>query len=186
MALHRLLVVVSILIVFSPFVLPMVVAQVFETQSGHVEFTSSVPLHTFTGQSDNLVGRIDLNQATIDFYVDLTTLETGIGKRDKDMRQTLDTDDFPFAEFFGKLEQPFDPDFAGEQSVTVTGTFTMHGVGRPLEIVGTMEHTKEGLLVQASWALNLKDYDIEPPSLLIIKVDEVQAVRFAAILVPVP
>ena len=40
--------------------------------------------------------------------IDLTTLETGIGKRDKDMRKPLETDKSPFAEFFGKLTSSFD------------------------------------------------------------------------------
>ncbi len=160
-------------------------AQAYMTESGHAEFTSSVPLHTFTGTSDRLVGKIDLADSTVDFYLDLETLETGIGKRDKDMRTTLETDTYPFAEFFGTLVTPFDPDRRGPQPATVRGEFTLHGVTRSVEIDGTLETTDDGLQVEAAWDINIEDYDIEPPGLLIVRVDEVQRVRIEALLEPI-
>ncbi len=159
-------------------------AQVYMTEGGRAEFTSSVPLHTFTGTSDRLAGRIDLAEGTVDFYLDLETLDTGIGKRDKDMRETLETDQFPFAEFFGTLATPFDPASRAAQSVRVQGTFKLHGVEREVEIEGTLQQTADGLRVEAAWDINLDDYDIVPPRLLIVKVDEVQAIRIEATLSP--
>ena len=103
------------------------VAQSFATDEGRAEFDSRVPLHNFTGTSDALVGRIALADSTVDFYIDLETLDTGNGKRDKDMRKTLNTKDHPFAEYFGKLTSAFDP-AGGKQAVTTAGTFTIHGV----------------------------------------------------------
>ena len=164
---------------------PAAPGQAFMTKTGHAEFTSSVPLHTFTGTSDHLVGKISLPDSTVDFYLDLTTLETGIGKRDKDMRTTLETDEYPFAEFFGTLVTPFDPERREPQSATVRGEFTLHGVTREVEINGTLQMTEEGLRVEAAWEINLNDYNIEPPSLLIIRVDEIQQVRIEALLAPV-
>lgn len=159
-------------------------AQSFVTEAGRAEFTSSVPLHTFTGTSDQLVGRIDLATGTVDFYLDLETLDTGIGKRDKDMRETLETGRFPFAEFFGTLTTPFDPSSRGPQPVRVQGTFKLHGVEREVEIEGTLQQTADGLTVEAAWNINLDDYGIVPPRLLVIKVDEVQAIRIEALLSP--
>lgn len=163
----------------------MVPDQAYMTQTGRAEFTSSVPLHTFTGTSDHLVGKISLPDSTVDFYLDLTTLDTGIGKRDKDMRTTLETDEYPFAEFFGTLVTPFDPAQRASQPVTVRGEFTLHGVTREVTIDGTLQRTAEGLKVEAAWEINLDDYDIVPPSLLIIRVDEIQKVRIEALLEPV-
>ena len=159
-------------------------AQVYNTEKGTAEFTSSVPLHTFTGTSDKLVGQINLAENTIDFYIDVNTLKTGNKKRDKDMRITLESKEFPFAEFFGKLSTPFDPDNTEKQPVKVNGKFTIHGVSQDVEIDGTLQATAKGLQVEANWDLNLKDYDIVPPSLLIVKVDEVQKIRIDALLAP--
>lgn len=160
-------------------------AQAFMTKSGHAEFTSSVPLHTFTGTSEQLVGKINLDDSTADFYIDLNTFDTGISKRDKDMRRTLNTEKYPFAEFFGKLVSPFDPSDSQVQPATVEGEFSIHGVTRQIRIDGTLQKTEEGLQVEASWIINIEDYDIEPPGILFYRVDEEQEVRIEALLTPV-
>lgn len=159
-------------------------AQRFYTEAGTVTFTSRVPLHTFTGTSDRLVGLVDLDSSTVDFYVDLATLDTGIGKRDRDMRETLEVEAYPFAEFFGRLASPFDAADPAAQPVRVRGDFTLHGVTRPIEVEGTLQREDDGLRVRAAWTLRLDDYAIEPPSLLIVKVDEVQAIEIDALLRP--
>jgi polyisoprenoid-binding protein YceI len=158
--------------------------QAFRTESGLVVFTSSVPLHNFDGKSDHLVGRISLSDSTIDFYVDLATLETGIGKRDRDMRKTLETDEYPFAEFYGKLVSPFDAAADTAQPVKVVGDFSIHGVTRTIEVSGTLEPNGQALTVTGTWLLNMGDYKIDPPSLLMMTVDKVQRIRIEAQLEP--
>lgn len=161
-------------------------AQTFQTERGHAEFRSEVPLHSFTGTSENLVGQIDLMDHTVDFYIDLNTLKTGIGKRDKDMKKTLDTDQYPFAEFFGQLVTPFDTNSDAVQPAIVRGAFKIHGITKQVEITGSLQKTADGIRVQAAWELDLDDYDIEPPSLLIVKVNPVQDIQIDALLSPVP
>lgn len=158
--------------------------QVYMTKTGHAEFHSEVPLHSFTGTSGHLVGLINLADSTVDFYLDLTTLKTGIGKRDKDMRSTLDTDTYPFAEFYGKLVSGFNPQNNGPQKVTVQGEFKIHGVSRQIKIDGILQKTDKGLKVTASWILNIEDYDVEPPGILFYRVDENQDIEIEALLTP--
>lgn len=147
-------------------------SQSFKTESGHVKFHSTVPLHSFTGVSNRLVGKINLADSTVDFYVDVHTLDTGIGKRDRDMLETLDADQYPFAEFYGKLVSDFNPDNPDPQEVTVKGKFTVHGVSQQVHITGTLQKTEKGLQVTASWTLNMKDYNIKPPGILFYRVSE--------------
>jgi len=68
--------------------------------------------------------------------------------------------------------------------VEVEGDFSVHGITRSLRIPGTLTFSEQGVRVQASWILNLKDYDIEPPRLLIIKVDEEQEITMDIVLRP--
>ena len=160
-------------------------AQSFYSDTGTAEFTSSVPLHTFTGTSPSLTGMIKTDERTVDFFLDLETLETGNAKRDKDMLLTLETDNYPFAEFFGNITTPFDPDALNEeQAVKVQGNFKIHGVEKEVEVTGSITVTDEGLKVLANWVLNLEDYNIEPPSLLIIKVDKQQKIAIDILLKP--
>ncbi len=160
-------------------------AQEFMTRTGHAEFKSRVPLHSFTGVSDNLVGVINLADSTVDFFIDLTTLKTGIGKRDKDMRRTLDTDNFPFAEFFGKMVTRFDAEFEEPQEIQVDGVFSIHGISKEISITATMVQQGDDLLASASWKLDMSDYHIKPPRFLILKVDEIQELSVSSRLTPV-
>lgn len=164
--------------------LPMVWAQAYKTETGHVIFKSTVPLHSFTGESDHLVGKITLPDSTVDFYLDLNTLKTGIGKRDKDMRETLESGKYPFASFYGKLTSPFDPGIDAMQKAVVQGTFKLHNISRKVQIEGRLQMTDGGLKIHAEWVLQLKDYKIEPPGILFYRVDQEQKIKIDALLKP--
>ncbi|MEX2455710.1 MAG: YceI family protein [Balneolaceae bacterium] len=154
------------------------------TDSGYAEFTSHVPLHSFTGKSNHLTGMIDPSERVVDFYIDLNTLKTGIGKRDRDMYSTLNVEEHPFAEFTGTLNSPIDMESTEKQTVEVTGDFTIHGVSREVTIPGTIQKNEDHLLLEAEWTLNLNDYNIEPPGILFYRVNEEQEVRIEATLLP--
>lgn len=165
--------------------LPARAQSVFETESGHVTFRSEVPTHTFTGESDQLVGRINLEESTVDFYVDVHTIETGIARRDRDMLETLEAEEYPFAEFYGTLNDEVDLNRREPQPVTVTGDFTVHGVTQEMSIDGVIEPVEQGLRVEANWTVRLDDHNIEPPGILFYRVDEEQDVSIEATLMPV-
>lgn len=159
-------------------------AQSYITEKGHVVFTSSVPLHSFKGSSNHLNGLIDFDENLVDFYIDLQTLDTGNGKRDRDMYSTLNVEEHPFAEFTGSIKSSFDQESTEEQEVTVSGEFSIHGVTQAIEVNGTLQKSGNGLQLSASWILNLDDYDIEPPGILFYKVDEEIDIQIAAELQP--
>lgn len=158
---------------------------IFYTEAGYAEFTSSVPLHSFSGKSENLTGMIDLEENIVDFYLDLNTLKTGIGRRDRDMYRTLNVEEHPFAEFTGSVATPFDENSFEEQLVTVEGEFTLHGVTRQVRIDGFLQNRDDGLYLNSEWIIELSDYEIEPPGILFYRVDEEQGVKIEALLQPV-
>ena len=158
--------------------------QAYYTESGHVEFHSDVPLHSFTGVSDHLVGKINLADSTVDFYVDINTLDTGIGMRDDDMRETLQAKQYPFASFYGTLVSGFNASSNQPQSVRVEGDFSIHGRSQPIAVEGTLQKTGKGLKLTASWSLNMRDYDIKPPGILFYRVSEIVDISIEALLTP--
>lgn len=155
---------------------------IYHTDSGLAEFTSSVPLHTFTGSSNNLTGMIDLQENIVDFYLDLSTLKTGIDRRDRDMYRTLNVEEHPFAEFTGSLTSSFDNESTQSQPVIVEGEFTLHGVTREVTIEGELQKQGDELHLEAEWVLLLNDYNLEPPGILFYRVTEEQEIRIEAVL----
>ena len=162
-----------------------VFGQSYMSEEGYVEFISRAPLLEFKGKSDHLTGLIDLDQNLIDFYVDLNTIDTGIQRRNRDMRSTyLKTDTFPFADFSGKLLTEFDPESEGEQRVKTRGIFTIHGVEREIDVEGTLEPRNGGLKLNASWTILLDDYNIERPRVLFYELADEQVVNISVLLSP--
>lgn len=133
-------------------------AQKYRTADGHAEFHSSVPLHTFTGESDFLNGLIDFDQNLVDFYLDLSTLKTGNSSRDRDMYSTLNIDQYPFAEFTGSIISDYNPETTKEQPVTVSGEFTLNGITVQKEFEGSIEQTGKSLIVKAKWVQDITDH----------------------------
>lgn len=149
-------------------------AQTFKALDGRAVFESKAQIESFQGVSPHLAGLVNLADSTLDFYLDLNTLETGISLRDRQMRdQFLETKKFPYAEFTGRLYTPVDLSSASPQKVFVRGGFTVHGVKREIDVIGTITPTgPDRIRVQADWAVNLKDHKIEVPSVLMFRLNE--------------
>ncbi|MCC5941262.1 MAG: YceI family protein [Balneolaceae bacterium] len=158
-------------------------AQSFMADDGYVEFISTAPLLEFKGKSDHLTGFIDLDENLIDFYIDLNTIDTGIQRRNRDMRSTyLNTDKFPFAEFTGKLLTSFDADNQQKQAVKTSGIFSINGVEREIEVEGTLEPQGDALKLEASWVILLEDFEIDRPRVLFYELAEEQTVNISILL----
>jgi polyisoprenoid-binding protein YceI len=160
-------------------------AQKYQTDDGYAQFHSSVPLHTFTGESDFLNGLIDFDQNLVDFYLDLSTLKTGNSRRDRDMYRTLNIDQYPFAEFTGSIISEYNPDLAEEQPVTVSGEFTLNGITVQKEFDGAIERNGRSIIVKAKWVQKLTDHQIEPPGILFYRVRDEMDIEIRAELLPV-
>ena len=72
----------------------------------------------------------------------------------KDMRLTLETKTFPFAEFYGKLVSNFDSTSNKEQPVKVEGFFKIHGKEKEVTIEGSLQKVDKNLALKANWILD--------------------------------
>jgi polyisoprenoid-binding protein YceI len=159
-------------------------SQVFKTEKGNVEFLSKAPLSEFTGKSSDLNGLVDLDKNILDFFIDLNTLKTGIGLRDRHMRENyLETKKYPFAEFTGKIDSPPNLIAGQSKSVTAKGKFKIHGVERDIEVPGKLTAVSDSeLQLEASFKVLLSDYNIDIPSVVFYELAEDQIVSINAIL----
>jgi polyisoprenoid-binding protein YceI len=151
-----------------------------------VVFTSKATAETFQGKSDQIQGRVSIppdslaDSMTVYVEVDMASLKTGVGKRDKDMREDyLETKKFPKGIFKGTTIKngairlvPGAP-----AKLDIEGSFTLHGVTRRLrttvEVVLKDERTLE---FKTEFPVTLQDYKIERPKFLFLKLAEVQQV----------
>lgn len=147
-----------------------------------VKFISDAPLEAFEGVTENIDGYVlwsgdDIADSS-EFYfeVDLNSLDTGIGLRNRHMRDDyLETDKFRFASYSGEIIK-VETKASDSLHIQAAGTFKLHGVEKPLNLAITVKKTGELYLAEAQFIVALTDYDIKVPKLMFMKVDENMAV----------
>ena len=159
-------------------------AQVYKTEGGNVEFLSKAPLNEFTGKSEKLNGLIDLEKNDLDFFIDLNTLKTGIGLRDRHMRENyLETKKYPFAEFVGKIKEKVSIKTGESKEVTAIGKFKIHGIEKEISVPGRITaNSSNEIKLEASFKVLLSDYKIDIPKVVFYELAEEQTVSISAIL----
>lgn len=159
-------------------------AQGFKTESGSVEFLSKASLNEFTGVSSSLNGLVDLDKNLLDFFVDLNTVKTGIGLRDRHMRENyLETKKFPFAEFTGKIETLPTLTKGQSKEVLAKGKFKIHGVEHEIAVPGKLTMISENeIKLEAKFKVLLSDYKIDIPTVVFYELSEEQVVTIQAVL----
>ena len=107
----------------------------------------------------------------VHFEVPLETIDTGIGLRNKHMRNKyLETDQYPLAVYEGSLTS-WEDSAGATARVKSTGILKIHGVEREMPATATLENTDSGFRVTTGFKLNITDFDIEQPGFLLTKMD---------------
>jgi len=133
------------------------------SEGSEVVFTSKAPMESFDGKTKQVSGHITCPSADLSgpldlrIEVDLASLDTGIGMRNTHMRERhLETDEYPLAVFTGtSIIATSAPALAVGQTVslTVRGTFDLHGVSRPRDLEAAVTLAGDGSLTvgRDSW-----------------------------------
>jgi len=166
-------------------------------RENRVRFVSDAPLDDFEGVTsridgflflagEGLEGDSDLGASEFYFEVDLASLDTGIGLRNRHMRDNyLETDTFPFATFSGRLIR-LDQAEGGRFQAVTRGMLGIHGLEREREIECTGEASGPGLRVRCAFQVALSDHGIPIPKLMFMKINEVMELDLDFFLSPAP
>jgi polyisoprenoid-binding protein YceI len=169
-------------------------------ESTTVRFDSRASLESFHGETNQASGQIFLDPDSVGdsvrvyVQVEMASLDTGIGKRNRDMRENhLETDRFPVASFEGArlIEKPatrLQPGTAYE--FLIEGRFTLHGVTRerrlPVRVTLGERDGRKTLHVVSTFKVLLSDHDISRPRFLFLRLAEDQTVTFDVVAVARP
>jgi len=153
--------------------------QVNKEAENTVTFYSSTTLLDFSGTTSNIDGYIywegtDFFEGKNEFYFEVqpATFKTGLSKRDSDIREdVLETGKFPLSSFKGAIVNIERADSL--YNITASGIFFLHGIEKKMDIQGTINVSKNSMLVKSTFSIFLKDFQIAAPSLLaFVKVAE--------------
>ena len=148
-----------------------------------VKFTSDAKIETFSGVTDRIDGYVlwegeeirpdaTLAGSKVYFEVELNDLDTGIGMRNRHMREIyLETDKFPYAHFTGEIVS-VDTAANGAFTIATSGRFFIHGKEQPVTILGLVSPEGDHYRVQSKFEVKLPDYGIKVPTLMFLKISE--------------
>ncbi|MGE5457825.1 MAG: YceI family protein [Methanococcaceae archaeon] len=144
-----------------------------------VKFISDAKIESFEGTTDKIDGYLVfdgndiLSKSSLYFEVDLRTLDTGIGLRNRHMREEyLETDKYPLTTFKGKIIKA-DKISEGNFKVLAEGDLTIHGVTKKVQTIGQISNIGNGFHITSKFEVRLPDYNIEVPTMMFLKISEI-------------
>ncbi len=130
---------------------------------GTLSFDGRATMGGFVGTTDSVRGEMrggpDLAAVTGWVEASTASLRTGNGKRDKDMRKSLETDQFPTMRFALKRVAPA-PGSVDTMTVMLHGDLTIHGVTKAVELPARVWAEGTGWRLRSDFPLNVKDYGV--------------------------
>ena len=162
--------------------------QVDTSQQNEVRFISDAPMEDFEGvtpkidgyvfwQGDSLVVGTVPKSSEFYFEVPLATLSTGIDMRDRHMRENyLHTSKHPYVSYKGEITG-VERSAGDTLTVNTKGQLDLHGHKKDYVVPCRIVLSPPGYAVAARFDIKLTDFDIEVPSLMFMKINEVIQVQ---------
>ena len=169
---------ITILITFLPL---LSFGQVYESLDSDVSFFSEAPLQDIQASNHQAISYYDLSTQYVLFEVLIEGFQFDQGLMEQHFNDRyLESKDYPKAEFFGKV-YGFDPDKKGPQEVSAMGELTIHGVTNGVKSSGKMMVNENGELNLISrFSINIEDFSIDTPRLLLYPVAETVEIKIEA------
>ena len=125
--------------------------------SGRLSFVGHATVGDFVGTTTSMTGVVTGGLANAQGWVEspVATLATGNDRRDRDMRASLEVNQYPTMRFDLGRTSP-----SGGGELILHGTLTIHGVSRTVELRSTLVRSADTLRVTAEFPLDLADYRI--------------------------
>ena len=150
-----------------------------KSKNNMVKFISDAPIENFEGITDKIDGYLYFengdftNNSEIYFEVELNSLDTGIGLRNRHMRENyLHTDKYPITHYTGKIIKSIKKSDT-EILVETEGKIYIHGITKPLNVKGKInEIDKNTYQIKTQFIVALSEFEIEIPSIMFYKIDE--------------
>ncbi len=110
--------------------------------------------------------------SALTFKVPLAPIETGIGLRDRHLREMLEAEKFPAAILRVPRSELTFPKEREAAEGTARGELMLHGRSRPVEVQYRAERGADGIIrVRGSMKLDMRDFEIKSPSYLEVKAE---------------
>jgi len=151
-------------------------AQNYEIKGAQVKYYGSHIFGDWIGISNDLNGSIfyDKNNSNhkAELQVALRSLDSRNSNRDSNMLTYTEALDFPEIKF-KSIKIIMDGD-----AVKIEGELSFHGVTNTINSIAKI-NILDGLEVDGTFLINLNDYNIDPPTLMFIRIDDIIKIEYS-------
>lgn len=159
---------------------------VHSCRNASLRFFSSAPLEDIEAKTSQGVSAINTKTMAVYFKVPINTFQFKKQLMQEHFNENyLESDQYPHAEFKGKILEAVDFTKDGSYPVTVEGNLNIHGVNKTYREKGTLTIKGGKINAGAKFNVRVADHKIKIPTLVIKNIAEVVEVSVSADYQPV-
>jgi polyisoprenoid-binding protein YceI len=136
------------------------------TKSGAINFFSKAPMEDITADNNQVLSIVDATNSKMAISILMKSFLFDKALMQEHFNENyVESDKFPKATFKGTILN-FDAinEIASKQQVK--GILTIHGVAKEITIDANFTKTKEAILVDGDFIVNLEDFEVEIPAVV--------------------
>ncbi len=166
----RLLILVALFALAAAPAAPAQTAYRIDPSASTIVYAMHHPAHDWTGTSHRVNGSLTVEgERVTGGHVAAPVISFDSGNRSRDSNMASDTESYlyPNVSFDAQGVR-----YADDSTATVTGTLSFHGVTRPVTMPARIEMVGEGVHLQGHFEVTLTEFDLDRPSLLMVKTSD--------------
>ena len=145
---------------------PAIQAQQYFTKTASISFFSEAPLEDISAVNTKVSAVYDEETKQLVFQLNVKDFIFPKPLMQEHFNENyLESDKFPKASFSGIVADLIEED-------TATGTLKIHGVENKVEVKGSLEKTNDSVIINAIFLIQLKDYKIKIPRVVMYNIAE--------------
>ena len=150
-------------------------SQNYEIKGAQIKYYGTHFLHDWIGISNDLNGNVfidsDNSKYQVEINVPLISFNSNNSNRDSNM--LIHTEAFSYPEVIFKSTNIV----LNQNSAMVEGDLLFHGITKKIKTSATID-IANGFVANGSFNINLKDFNIETPTLMLIKIDDIIKIEY--------
>lgn len=159
---------------------------VYSSRNVSVSFFSKAPMEDIDAKTTQVVSAINIKTGAVYFKVPVKSFQFKKSLMQEHFNENyLETEQYEYAEFKGKMTDAVDLTRPGTYPVTVEGTLNMHGVTKTYKEKGTITVSAGQLAVKCTFKVKVADHHIRIPKLVVKNIAEVVDVTVDGTYAPV-
>ena len=145
-------------------------SQNYEIKGAQIKYYGTHFLHDWIGISNDLNGNVFIDNNNSEYLVELNVplISFSSNNSNRDSNMLIHTEAFSYPEVIFKSTNIA----LNQNSAMVEGDLLFHGITKKIKTSATID-IANGFVANGSFIINLKDFNIETPTLMLIKIDDI-------------